>query len=234
MSEKDSGKNENMGNGVDRDEIETVPDSKAEAEPEQDQSAVSAGEQESSGDSREQDADQVDEEAIEVTLERVRQERDEFRDRYLRALAELANVRKISSREQREASRYGATRLARDILSLHDNLERALGAVGEEERKISEAFLEGIELTYKEFTSIMGRHGIVPIAPAKGDKFDPKIHQAMFEAPVPGFEKGSVIQVMSTGFRIHDRLLRPAQVGVASEPLVKDAGEEEGAAELNA
>jgi molecular chaperone GrpE len=78
--------------------------------------------------------------------------------------------------------------------------------------------LEGVDLTMRELTNVFKKHGITPIAPQVGDRFDPAIHQAMFEAPVPGTRAGDLIQVMTEGFFLHDRLLRPAQVGVSSMP----------------
>jgi len=128
-------------------------------------------------------------------------------------------------REKRETIRYGVAGLARDILAIHDNLERALNAIGEEERKQHGAFIEGLELTKKEFVTVLGKHGIKPIVPARGDDFNPKHHEAMFEAPVKGARKGTIIEVMSKGFRIHERLLRPATVGVASKPVVHENGD---------
>jgi molecular chaperone GrpE len=139
-------------------------------------------------------------------------ERDELRDRLMRALAEAENIRKRSARDRREAEAYGATRLARDLLPVYDNLERALMAVGEADQAIR----EGIELTQRELLSVFERHGISRVAPVLGSKFDPQLHQAMFEAPVPGSKAGDVIEVLAVGFLLHDRLLRPAQVGVSS------------------
>jgi molecular chaperone GrpE len=149
-------------------------------------------------------------------LAALRQERDEFRDRFMRALAESENVRKRADRDRREAEMYGATRLARDLLPVYDNLRRALDAATEEQRANGAALIEGVELTLKELVKTLGRHGVTPIVPAVGDTFDPAQHQAMFEAPLPGTRAGQIIQVMTEGFLIHDRLLRPAQVGVSS------------------
>ena len=111
---------------------------------------------------------------------------------------------------------YGSTRLARDLLPVYDNLNRALAAITEEGREQSAALIEGVELTLRELTSVLGKHGVTMIKPQPGDIFDPQQHQAMFEAPVPGAKAGQIIQVMTEGFLLHDRLLRPAQVGVSS------------------
>ncbi len=97
-------------------------------------------------------------------------------------------------------------------------MKRAMEAVPEEQREGSKALIEGIELTMRELLNIFEKHGIRIVSPEVGDKFDPEYHQAMFEAPVPGTKAGDVIQVMAEGFMLHDRLLRPAQVGVSSTP----------------
>jgi molecular chaperone GrpE len=143
-------------------------------------------------------------------------ERDTLRDRLLRALAEAENTRKRAERDRREAQDYAATRFARDLLPVHDSLRRALDAMGEAERAAAPSVVEGIELTLRAMLGAFARHGIHPVAPQPGDTFDPERHEAVFEAPLPGHAPGSVIQVMAEGFTIHDRLLRPAQVGVAS------------------
>lgn len=151
-------------------------------------------------------------------LEALRAERDELRDRFMRALADAENSRKRADRDRREAEQYGGSRLARDLLPVFDNLKRALDAASDETRTQAAALIEGVELTLRELTSVLGKHGVSAVEPAVGDTFDPQLHQAMFEAPVPGTKAGQIIQVMTTGFLLHDRLLRPAQVGVSSNP----------------
>jgi molecular chaperone GrpE len=149
-------------------------------------------------------------------LELLRAERDEMRDRFMRALADAENARKRGDRDRREAEQYGGTKLSRDLLPVYDNLRRALDSVTEESRSQAAALIEGVELTLRELTNVMTKHGVKPISPAVGDAFDPQLHQAMFEAPLPGTKAGQIIQVMAEGFLLHDRLLRPAQVGVSS------------------
>jgi molecular chaperone GrpE len=151
-------------------------------------------------------------------LDALRAERDEFRDKFMRALADAENTRKRADRDRREAENYGGSRLARDMLPVYDNLRRALNAASEAEQDVNKALLEGVELTMRELISVFKKHGIDPIVPEVGDKFDPQLHQAMFEAPVPGTKAGDIIQVAAEGFMLHDRLLRPAQVGVSSTP----------------
>lgn len=148
--------------------------------------------------------------------EALRAERDELRDKFMRALADAENSRKRAERDRKEAEMYGGTRLARDLLPVYDNLNRALQAMPEESRAASAALVEGVDLTLRELANVMARHGITKISPAAGDTFDPQLHQAMFEAPLPGTKAGQIIQVMTEGFLLHDRLLRPAQVGVSS------------------
>jgi len=146
----------------------------------------------------------------------LRAERDEMKDRFMRALADAENARKRGDRDRREAEQYGSTRLARDLLPVFDNLRRALDSVPEELKTNAAALTEGVELTLRELTNVMTKHGMKPISPVAGDVFDPQLHQAMFEAPLPGTKAGQIIQCMTEGFMLHDRLLRPAQVGVSS------------------
>ncbi|MEL6550772.1 MAG: nucleotide exchange factor GrpE [Pseudomonadota bacterium] len=149
-------------------------------------------------------------------LEALKAERDSLHDKFMRALADAENARKRSDRDRREAENYGGSKLARDLLPVYDNMKRALTAAAEAEGDANKALLEGVELTMRELVNTFKKHGIEPISPEVGDKFDPQHHQAMFEAPVPGTKAGDIIQVAAEGFMLHDRLLRPAQVGVSS------------------
>lgn len=157
-------------------------------------------------------------EALLAELDAVRAERDDFKDRFMRALADAENTRKRAERDRREAESYGATRLARDLLPIYDNLRRALDTVTDDLRAREAPFVEGIDLTMREVLNIFQKHNLKIIAPQVGDRFDPSVHQAMFEAPLPGTRAGDIIQVATEGFLLHDRLLRPAQVGVSSMP----------------
>jgi molecular chaperone GrpE len=145
-------------------------------------------------------------------------ERDEFRDRFMRALADAENTRKRSERDRREAEQYGGSKLARDLLPVFDNMKRAMDSVPDNNREANKALMDGIELTMRELLNVFKKHGIEPISPQTGDKFDPQLHEAMFEAPLPGTKAGEIIQVAADGFMLHDRLLRPAKVGVSSTP----------------
>lgn len=153
-----------------------------------------------------------------VEIDRLTAERDEMRDKFMRALADAENARKRADKERRDAEQYGGTRLARDLLPVHDALTRALDAAGEEQRASAAGLIEGVELTLRELSNIFAKHGITVIEPKIGDRFDPNTHEAMFEAAVPETRAGDIIQVMDNGFRLHDRLLRPAKVGVSSTP----------------
>lgn len=152
-------------------------------------------------------------------IARLEGERDEFRDKWMRALADAENSRKRAEKDRRDAEQYGGSRLARDLLPVHDALSRALEAAGDDQRAAAAALIEGVELTLRELSNVFARHGITVIRPSAGEKFDPTVHEAMFEAALPGTSAGEIIQVMDNGFRLHDRLLRPAKVGVSSTPV---------------
>ncbi|MDB4197027.1 nucleotide exchange factor GrpE [Ascidiaceihabitans sp.] len=160
--------------------------------------------------------EEITDEALE--LDELRVERDDYKNRFVRALADAENARKRSDKDRREAENYGGSKLARDMLPVYDNMKRALDTITDEQREVAGPLLEGIELTMRELLSVFKKHGIEVITPAVGDKFDPQVHQAMFEAPVPATVAGDIIQVAAEGFMLHDRLLRPAQVGVSSTP----------------
>ncbi len=160
--------------------------------------------------------EEIDDEALE--LDSLRAERDEYKDRFMRALADAENARKRGDKARREAEQYGGSKLSRDLLPIFDNMKRAVESATEEQKEVSAALIEGVELTMRALLDVFGKHGIRIVSPEVGDKFDPQVHEAMFEAPVPGTKAGDIIQVSAEGFMLHDRLLRPAQVGVSSTP----------------
>ena len=173
--------------------------------------------------------DALEEELIDITQEdaqtdevdelaAVTAERDEYRDRFMRALADAENSRKRADKDRREAENYGGSKMARDLLPVYDNMKRAVEAAGDEQKEAAAALIEGVELTMRELLNVFKKHGIQPISPQVGDRFDPQLHQAKFEAPLPGTKAGDIIQVSAEGFMLHDRLLRPSQVGVSSTP----------------
>ena len=163
-----------------------------------------------------QDMDDISDEAIE--LDELRAERDELKNRWMRALADAENARKRGDKARREAEQYGGSKLSRDMLPVYDNMKRALETITDEQKVTSGALIEGIQLTMRELLNVFNKHGIEVVSPEVGDRFDPNMHEAMFEAPVPGTRAGDIIQVSAQGFMLYDRLLRPAQVGVSSTP----------------
>lgn len=159
-------------------------------------------------------ADDGPEEQDEV--ETLRAERDALQDKFMRALADAENARKRAAKDRTEAENYGGSKLARDMLPVYDNMKRAVESVTDEQREVAGPMIEGIELTMRELIKVFEKHGIRVIDPQVGDRFDPQQHEAMFEAPLPGTKQGDIIQVSAQGFMLHDRILRPAQVGVSS------------------
>jgi molecular chaperone GrpE len=149
-------------------------------------------------------------------VETLRAERDALQNKFMRALADAENARKRAAKERTEAENYGGSKLARDMLPVFDNMKRAVESVTDEQREVAGPMIEGIELTMRELIKVFEKHGIRVIDPQVGDRFDPQQHEAMFEAPLPGTKQGDIIQVSAQGFMLHDRILRPAQVGVSS------------------
>ncbi|MGX0875690.1 molecular chaperone GrpE [Roseovarius sp. MBR-154] len=170
--------------------------------------------EEAAAEEHEYSGGEISDEAAEIDA--LRAERDALQDKFMRALADAENARKRSEKDRREAENYGGSKLARDMLPVHDNLKRALDTVTEDQRAGSAALFEGIELTLRELRNVFAKHGITVIDPQVGDRFDPQHHEAMFEAPLPGTKAGEIIQVSAQGFMLYDRILRPAQVGVSS------------------
>jgi molecular chaperone GrpE len=161
-------------------------------------------------------AEQVKVAALVETLAR---ENAEHKDRLLRTLAEMENLRKRTDREVSDMRQYGIASFARDVLAVADNMERALEALDAELRETAnpgvKALLDGVELTERELLKVLDKHGVKKFEPKKGDKFDPNLHQAMYELPDPSQPAGTVAQVVQPGYMIGERMLRPALVGVA-------------------
>lgn len=144
-------------------------------------------------------------------------ERDELKDQLLRLMADNENLRKRTEREVAAAKKYGPLSFARDLLASLDNLEKAITLIPEDKEGMDETLkniLIGVEMTGRELASAFERHGIQRINP-EGEKFDYNLHQAMFEVPTNEVEPGMVVQVVQPGYSLHDRLLRPAMVGVS-------------------
>lgn len=138
----------------------------------------------------------------------------DLKDQLLRALAENENTRKRGLKEKEDALKFGVSNLARDVLSVADNLRRALENKSENPADLAEALFSGVDLILKDLEGIFTRHGIERISPA-GETFDPHLHQAVFELETDEHKPGTVVQVMQDGYKIHDRLLRPAMVSVS-------------------
>lgn len=151
-------------------------------------------------------------------LEDLINERDELKDKLMRALAESENIRKRSFKDRQDAEIYAVSKMSRDILSVFDNLQRALDLADDILDEKSLPMIEGLELTKKDLLEVFKRNKIEKIEPLSGDRFDPKLHQAMMEAPSIEIEKGCIIQVLTIGFSIGDRLLRASNVTVSSGP----------------
>ena len=151
--------------------------------------------------------------------ENLRDEIEQLRDEKLRLLADMENLRKRSDRDRMDSIRYGNINFARDILSLGDNLSRALDAIPKDAEKTETItnLIDGLRMVQREFTSILEKHGIKKIE-ALNQRFDHNFHQAMMEIESEEVEEGIVIQEIQSGYNMHDRLLRPSMVGVAKKP----------------
>ena len=153
-----------------------------------------------------------------VQIAALTEEAAALKDRMLRLAADMDNLRKRAEREKAEATLYAATNFARDLLSITDNMGRALAAVSPEERERADEVLNnllaGVELTERELLNVFQRHGIRKLETV-GQKFDPNMHQALYEVPTAERPPGTVMQEMQSGFAIGERCLRPAMVGVA-------------------
>ncbi|GGC93059.1 nucleotide exchange factor GrpE [Chelatococcus reniformis] len=165
-------------------------------------------------------------------IEALAAENTELKDKVLRTLADMENLRRRTEREVGDAKTYGVSSFARDMLTVVDNIARALEAIPAEARGHADAplksFVEGIELTERDLIKTLERHGVKRISP-QGERFDPHRHQAMFELPDTSVPNGTVVQVVQPGFVIGERVLRPALVGVSkggAKPAPQPAGGE--------
>jgi molecular chaperone GrpE len=148
----------------------------------------------------------------------ISQENLELKDRLLRTLAEMENLRRRTEREIADARSYAIASFAREVLSVGDNIRRALESTGSEWKAQADAagqvLFDGVELTERELLKVLEKHGVKKLEP-HGQKFDPNLHQAMFEIEDASVPTGTIVQVLQAGFTIGDRILRPALVGVA-------------------
>ena len=203
----------------------------AAAESEPDAADTAAGDAESAGPDAGPQEGEAGSPALTAEEQRIvdlETEVAELKDRALRALADADNARKRAARDVADSRKYGATGLARDILSVADNLGRALEAVPEIPREEDENLFNlraGVDMTRQEMLQALERHGVKKVTPETGERFDHNRHQAMFEVPTDELAPGAVAQVVQDGYVIHDRLLRPALVGVARKPPEEPAPE---------
>lgn len=151
-------------------------------------------------------------------LENLYAENAGLKDKLLRTLAEMENLRRRTEKEVADAKAYGVTAMARDMLGFADNLARALASLPAEARAAADAqlagFVEGMEVTARDFAQRLARHGVKKLEP-QGQKFDPNMHEALFEIPDESVATGTVLQVVEEGYAIGERCLRPAKVGVS-------------------
>ncbi len=143
---------------------------------------------------------------------------DKMKDQWMRAIAELDNTRRRAQKDREDALKYAVSNFARDILSVYDSLSKASEMASAVTNVTDEmkGFLDGVNLTLSELNNVFGRYGIQIVNP-ENQAFDPNFHQAMFEVPTANVAPGQVVQVMQVGFTLHDRLLRPALVGVSKK-----------------
>jgi molecular chaperone GrpE len=165
-------------------------------------------------------------------VETLKAENADLRDRFLRLAAEMDNLRRRTDREIKDAKSYAVTGFARDMLSVSDNLRRAIETLPDEARAAADAawtaLIEGVEMTERGMLATLERHGVRKIE-AEGQKFDPNFHQAMFEVPNPEVPNNTVVQVVQAGYAIGERVLRPAMVGVAKGGPKTEAASEDAA-----
>lgn len=147
-------------------------------------------------------------------LENLYAENAALKDRVLRAMAEVENVRRRAEKEVADARTYGASNFARDMLTFADNLARAIESAPKDAEGALKTMIEGVSLISADFQSRLARHGVKKIEP-QGQKFDPNLHEALFEIPDDSVPSGTVKQVMEDGYTIGERVLRPAKVGVS-------------------
>ena len=194
--------------------LETIGDGPLYGQVDEDGAEVT--DDEAVGEAAGEDADDAADEAAEDPAESLRADLDDAKDRLLRAMAETENLRRRAQREREDAAKYAISGFARDLLSVVDNLRRALDSLSEEHRgdESLAGLISGVENTERELLSAFERHGIRRVDPL-GEKFDHNFHQAMFHLEASDQPAGTVVEVVQAGYVIADRLLRPALVGVS-------------------
>ena len=186
----------------------------AEATPPESEATATAGSAETGGDAEKE----AWEKGPDAQIEALATEAADLKDRLLRTMAEMENMRRRAERDREEAKKYAVTAFARDMLAVGDNMTRAIQSLGEDARagadETVKTLIEGVEMTEREMVNVFERHGISRIDP-KGERFDPNFHQAMFEVENADVAAGTVMEVVASGYTIGERVLRPAMVGVS-------------------
>lgn len=193
---------------------ETKPDPTAAEEPKEPEAEAEGADAESAAADSEADLPESE-------LETLRAEVTTLKDQLLRSLAENENTRRRAERDREDATKFAASNFARDMVGIADDLTRALDSLSEEDKAQEGALktlVEGVEITRRNLSTAFSRQHISRIDP-EGEKFDHNLHEAMFEVETADKEPGTVVQVIQHGYKLHDRLLRPARVGVAKKPM---------------
>lgn len=159
--------------------------------------------------------------------EQLRTELADLKDKFLRTLAEIENVRRRAERDINDARQYAISRFAGDILGVADNLERALASVNAEERQTANALIDGIEMTRQQLLATLEKHGVKRIDP-KGERFDPNYHEALYEVSDPAQPSGMVSSVVEPGYTLGNRSLRSAKVGITKNVTDPGSSQETG------
>lgn len=200
-------------------EAQQTPDPETETEAPTPEAEPEAGSQSPTQDAPTQDAAPEEPPAPPTPEEQIAT----LNDQVLRTLAELENTRRRAERDRAEALKYGAVSFARDMVGVADNLQRALKAADEMDEaskaalpETVKAVLDGVAATERDLLAALGRHKVKVLSPM-GEKFDPNLHEALFEAPGTGQDAGTIIDVIETGYQMEERLLRPAKVGIAKD-----------------
>ena len=199
------------------DAVKDAPPANAAAETSREDEAN--GEAETAESAAKEPRDDAAEAAAEDSAPTAEERLADVNDQLLRSLAELENTRKRAARDRSEALKFGAMSFARDMLGVVDNLQRALKVMqelGDDMPDATRSLLEGVAATERDLLAALARHKVTPLT-SMGEKFDPNLHEAMFEAPGTGQASGTIIEIVEAGYMMEERLLRPAKVGIAKD-----------------
>jgi len=209
---------------------EEVHKEEAQEKPKEEKEKETEGAEEKEGEPRKEESN--NEEEYTKQIKELQEALADTKDDLLRSLADRENLLKIWKKNVENAKQFSVKSFAEDLLDVSDNLERALDHAPKEQRENNQdlqIFYEGVDMTHKVLLKVFAKHGIKKFVPEVGEKFDPKYHAALFQVPDPSKPPGAIAVVQSGGFSLHERLLRPAQVGVVAPPAeskTEDKGEE--------